>query len=336
MYTFLGDVLEQSIEDYLPKQRGEVLELREHQAEVLYNLKNLRRKGHTIALLYHATGTGKTVTAVEDAKSIGGRTLCIAHTKELVIQAREKFNELWNEANCGIYMGGIKEKEAQIVCGSVQSISQNLSDFNPEDFEYIIVDEAHHVAAETYKDILSYFKPSFTLGITTTPERADGEDVLEIFKNVAHKLDLKTAVEKGISVEIRCIRIKINVDISDVRIRGIKYDAKDLESKLFVPKRSNVIVDTYINYVKNKRTVVFCASVHNAEEIAELFREKGIKAEAVSGSLKQSKRDRILKDYENGDIKVLCACDLLNEGWDSPKTEVLFMARPTIGSISIS
>jgi superfamily II DNA or RNA helicase len=333
MLTFLGDLMEQNISDYLPSQKGSTLELREHQEEAIESLKNLRAAGDTIALLYHATGTGKTVTAVEDAKAIGKRTLFIAHTKELITQANEKFKELWSDVSCGIYMGDIKEKEAHVVCASIQSISQNLKDFNSEDFDYIIIDEAHHGTAASYKDILSYFKPSFTLGLTATPERADGEDLLEIFKNVAHKLDIKTAVEKGILAEIRCIRIKTNIDISDVRIRGIKYDSKDLESKLFVPERNNVIIDTYINYVKDKRTVVFCASVNNAEDIAELFREKGIKAEAVSGAMKQSKREKVLKDYEAGEIKVLCACDLLNEGWDSPKTEVLFMARPTMSKV---
>jgi type I site-specific restriction endonuclease len=191
-------------------------------------------------------------------------------------------------------------------------------------------DECHHGTANTYKKILGHFKPKFTLGLTATPERTDGEDLLELFKNVAHKLDLKTAVEIGELTPIRCIRVKTNVDLSTVRINGIKYYSQDLESKLFVPERNRIIVDTYLQYVKNKKTVVFCASVKHAEEIAELFKENGIKCEAVSGSQKNSERAQILDCYENGDINVLCACDLLNEGWDSPKTEVLFMARPTM------
>src|SRR5690606_11256119 len=129
---------------------------------------------------------------------------------------------------------------------------------------------------------------------------------------------------------VRCIRIKTNVDLSTVRINGIKYYSQDLESKLYVPERNKIIVDTYLNYVKDKKTVVFCASVKHAEMISNLFRENGIASEAVSGSMKNSERKRILNEYENGDINVLCACDLLNEGWDSPGTEVLFMARPTL------
>lgn len=333
IYTFLSDVIEEGKEEYLLKPQGAVLELRDYQEEALNSLDNMRKQGDTIALLYHATGTGKTVTAVEDAKAVGERTLFIAHRKELIEQAKEKFELLWKDIDTGTYMGDIKEKDAYVVCGSVQSIAANIEEFNKDDFKYIIIDEAHHASANTYGKILDYFEPDFTLGLTATPERADGEDILNIFKNVAHKMDLETSIKKGHAAEIRCIRIKTDIDISDVRINGIKYDAKDLESKLFVPERNNIIVDTYLKFVKDKRTVVFCASVNNAEQVAEIFRASGIKAESVSGSMKQSKRAKILKEYEEGNIKVLCACDLLNEGWDSPRTEVLFMARPTMSKV---
>ncbi len=154
--------------------------------------------------------------------------------------------------------------------------------------------------------------------------------MLELFRNVAHKLDLKTAVDMGELTPVRCIRVKTNVDLSTIRINGIKYHSQDLESKLYVPERNRIIIDTYLQYVKNRKTVVFCASVKHAEEISRLFKDNGVACEAVSGTLKNSERARILDEYENGNINVLCACDLLNEGWDSPKTEVLFMARPTM------
>jgi superfamily II DNA or RNA helicase len=166
--------------------------------------------------------------------------------------------------------------------------------------------------------------------VTTGKVNSFAEDLLEIFQNVAHKLDLETAVNIGELVPIRCIRVKTNVDISNVRINGIKYNTQDLESKLFIPERNMLIVDTYLKFVKNKKTVVFCASVKHAKEIAELFKDSGIIAEAVSGSMKNTESNKILKAYEHGGIDVLCACDLLNEGWDSPNTQVLFMARPTM------
>ena len=275
-------------------------------------------------------GTGKTVTAVSDAKNMGKRTLFLGHTKELITQARDTFSNLWEDSNPGMYVAEQKEKDSYVVCGSVQSVSRNLESFNPEEFEYLVIDEAHHGTANTYKKILSYFKPEFTLGLTATPERADGEDLLEIFQNVAHKLDLKKAVEIGELVPIRCIRVKTNVDISNIRINGIKYNTQDLESKLFVPERNNLVIDTYLNFVKNKKTVIFCASVKHSEDIADLLRKNNINAESVSGRMDNTKRKKVLEGYEHGDIDVLCACDLLNEGWDSPNTEVLFMTRPTM------
>lgn len=331
LLTFLGELpMFMDNEDFLPEQKGRTLILKDHQKEALDNLEDMRNKGESIALLYHATGTGKTITAISDAKKVGKKTLFLAHTKELIEQAEKAFGEVWGEVACGTFTGDVKEKDKQVVCATVQSISGNLQEFNKEDFGYIIVDEAHHGSAETYRKILRHFKPEFILGLTATPERSDGEEILSIFKNIAHRLDLKKAVELGELVPIRCIRVKTNVDIRNVRIHGIKYNTQDLESKLFLPERNNIIIDTYLKFVKGKHTVIFCASVDHAEEVANLFKNIGVRAEAVSGRLNSKKRQNILSDYENGEIDVLCACDLLNEGWDSPKTEVLFMARPTM------
>lgn len=326
------------IEDYLPTQRGqafdgEKLELREYQQEALRNLQKMRENKESIALLYQATGTGKTVTAVMDAKSVGGKTLFVAHTMELVNQAYQTFHSIWKEASIGKFADSIKERDAQVVCGCIQSVALNLDLFKEDDFDYIIIDEAHHATADTYQKILAYFKPSFILGLTATPERADDTNILEIFKNTAHRLDIQTAVEIGPLVDVRCIRIHTNIDMTQVRFNSVQYNIRDLDVKICVTERNNLIVNTWLDYVKDKRTVVFCASVKHAEQIAELFKEKGVTAAAVSGSMKTSERNEMLAKFATGELKVLCACDLLNEGWDCPQTEVLFMARPTMSKV---
>lgn len=329
--TFLGkNPLFKDFEVNLPNQLGAAIELRDYQEEAVQNLEAMREEGKTIALLYHATGVGKTITAATDAKRVGGRTLFLVNALKLVTQAKETFAKVWPEASLGEYSGLQKETTQDVIFATVQSISKNLTQFGQNDFNYIIVDECHHAAANTYKKIFTYFHPKFILGLTATPERSDGEDMLALFQNVAHKMDLKTAVEQGILAPIRCIRVKTDIDLSDVRINGIKYNAQDLESRLFIPERNQLIVDTYMKYVKGKKTVIFCASVNHAAEIAKLLKEKGIKAESVSGRDKVEIRNHILNDYETRETDVLCACDLLNEGWDSPHTEVLFMARPTM------
>ena len=314
----------------LPVQMGQTIELRDYQQEATENLQKMREDGKTIALLYNATGVGKTITAATDAKAVGGRILFLVNALKLASQAKETFAKAWPEATLGEYTGSQKDMTQTVIFATVQSISKDLEKFSPTDFDYLIVDECHHAAANTYQKIFTYFHPKFILGLTATPERSDGEDMLELFQNVAHKMDLKTAVERGVLVPIRCIRVKTNIDLTDVRINGIKYNSQDLESKLFIPERNQLIVDTYLKYVNGKKTVIFCASVDHAAEIAKLLRDSGVKAEAVSGRDRVEVREKILKDYETGSTNVLCACDLLNEGCDSPHTTVLFMARPTM------
>ena len=337
--VFLGhDPRFKEIDDYLPAQQGrsldaERLELRDYQQEALDALAAMRQNRETIALLYHATGTGKTITAVMDAKRLGGRVLFAAHTMELVNQAYHTFQQLWPEVTIGKYADSIKEPDSHVVCGSIQSVALNLEQFREDAFEYVIIDEAHHASADTYQKVLAYFKPQFTLGLTATPERADDVNILDIFRNTAHKLDIQTAVEIGALVPVRCIRIHTNIDMTKVRFNSVQYNIRDLDVKICVTERNQLIVDTWLNYVKDKRTVVFCASVRHAEQIAELFRAAGVSAAAVSGGMKTSERNEQLVRFADSEIKVLCACDLLNEGWDCPQTEVLFMARPTMSKV---
>lgn len=270
LITFLGtSPMFKAFEADLPVQMGQTIELRDYQQEATENLQKMREDGKTIALLYNATGVGKTITAATDAKAVGGRILFLVNALKLASQAKETFAKVWPEATLGEYTGSQKDMTQTVIFATVQSISKDLEKFSPTDFDYLIVDECHHAAANTYQKIFTYFHPKFILGLTATPERSDGEDMLELFQNVAHKMDLKTAVERGVLVPIRCIRVKTNIDLTDVRINGIKYNSQDLESKLFIPERNQLIVDTYLKYVNGKKTVIFCASVDHAAEIAK-------------------------------------------------------------------
>ena len=270
LITFLGtSPMFKAFEADLPVQMGQTIELRDYQQEATENLQKMREDGKTIALLYNATGVGKTITAATDAKAVGGRILFLVNALKLASQAKETFAKAWPEATLGEYIGSQKDMTQTVIFATVQSISKDLEKFSPTDFDYLIVDECHHAAANTYQKIFTYFHPKFILGLTATPERSDGEDMLELFQNVAHKMDLKTAVERGVLVPIRCVRVKTNIDLTDVRINGIKYNSQDLESKLFIPERNQLIVDTYLKYVNGKKTVIFCASVDHAAEIAK-------------------------------------------------------------------
>ena len=140
-------------------------------------------------------------------------------------------------------------------------------------------------------------------------------------------------MEIGELVPVRCIRIHTNIDLTKVRFNSVQYNIRDLESKIFVPERNQLIVDTWMEFVRDKRAVIFCASIKHADQIAALLNERGVPALAVSGSMKLAKRNEATQRFAHKKLLVLCACDLLNEGWDCPETEVLFMARPTMSKV---
>ncbi len=322
-----------AFDEFLPKQHGVVLELRPHQEEALEALVRLRVEGNTIALLTHAQGAGKTVTALADARVIAGRTLFVVHTRDLVHQAVEQFRKHWPEATTGLFMDEDHDTESHNLVGTVQSLARHLSRFAPEDFDYLVVDEAHHATADSYQKLLRYFHPKFTLGLTATPDRADGLSALEVFRNAAHRLTLREAVERGELVPIRCVRVRTNVDLSRVRFNQIQYNRRDIEETVMIPSRDQLIVETYRDHVAGRKAVVFCVNVRHAEEMAARFLAEGIAARSVSGRMIPADRKACLEAFARGELRVLCACDLLNEGWDCPDVEVLLMARPTLSKV---
>ena len=197
-----------------------------------------------------------------------------------------------------------------------------------------MIDEAHHAAADTYRRVLEYFQPKFILGLTATAERADGQNLLELFRDCAHRLTLQEAVERGELVPIRCVRVKTNVDLSRVRYNQVQYNSRDIEEAIAIPARDRLIVDTYLQHVPNRKAVAFAVNVRHGEALAEEFHGgSGVAAKSVSGRMPNRQREDILRAFHEGELRVLCACDLLNEGWDCPDIEVLLMGRPTLSRV---
>ena len=322
-----------SFDDFLPRQLGEIVELREHQDDALLALQRMRDEGKTIALLEHATGAGKTVTAIADARRLGWRTLWVVHRRNLVDQTHREFEKLWPEAEAGRFYGGIRELDADNLVAAVPSIAKHLEEFAPTAFDYLVIDEAHHATAETYRRVLGYFRPRFVVGLTATPERADGQNLLELFRDCAHRLTLKEAVERGELVPIRCVRVRTNVDLTKVRFNQVQYNRKDIEETIAIPARDRLIVETYLEHVPGRKAVAFAVNVRHGEDLAALFRSSGVAAQSVSGRMSNQEREQHLQAFREGRLRVLCACDILNEGWDCPDIEVLLMARPTLSKV---
>ena len=244
-------------------------------------LAQLRSEGNTIALVTHARSAGKTVTAIADARRLAKRTLFVAHTQPLVNQAQLEFQKHWPEVETGLFLDERHEVDAFNVAGTVQSVARYLDQFAPDAFGYVIIDEAHHATGETYQKLLRYFRPQFTLGLTATPDRADGTSALEVFQNAAHRLSLRDAIEKGELVPIRCVRVRTNVDLTRVRFNQVQYYRRDIEEAVRVPSRDHLILETYQTHVPGRKAVIFCVNVRHAEDLALLFRQAGLLAQRI-------------------------------------------------------
>jgi superfamily II DNA or RNA helicase len=325
------------------------LELWPHQQEALARLQEIEQsedKDRYEAVIVHPTGSGKTITAATHALNVsqarGCKVLYLSHSRYITLQTLESFWRVFPAAArpC-IYNGVVPFEEAlgehDVFLMTCQYAIKHLNDFTPDAFGYIIIDEAHRIANNTYDSILQHFSPYFVLGLTGTPVRYNGLDVSTLFSDgVADRKETKDLVRAGFIPDIRCLRVRTNVNMQYMHLTAGDYNPWDLQRHVNIPDRNELVVNTYIENIENGRfptdagCLTFGVDITHAQEMAKCFRAKGIKAEAVHGRMPAGRVREILKDYEDGNIQVLTTCLLLAEGWDSPHTEIILMARPTL------
>ena len=323
------------VSDKLLKQK-EKPEPRGAQIEALYELELARQEGINKGMVVGATGIGKTFIAAFDSIEFN-KILFLAHREEILKQANKTFKKIKPDIKTGFFKGEKKENEKDIIFASVQTIRKQKylnKYFNPDTFNYIIVDEFHHAAAESYINVIEYFEPDFLLGLTATPYRMDNKDIYEICNdNVIYEIDMKDAINRDLLVPFKYYGIYDDqVDYDNIDYVNGKYNTKDLEKKLSTHKRANLILKHYKNLAGDK-TLGFCTSIKHAKYMAEKFNENNIKAVCVHSSSKKDKysmkRNQAIKKLENGIIDVIFAVDIFNEGVDVPSLNTVLFLRPT-------
>src|ERR1700759_4681718 len=214
------------------------------QQQALKALKDCREEGGRKGLVVLATGLGKTYLAAFDAKrfceSSGGKVLFLVHNTEILKQSADKFANVWVNATRGLYYGHEKVLDAQIIFASMQTManSQHRMNFATTYFDYVIIDESHRTAANSYQEILSYFTPKFLLGITATPDRLDEQEILPFYENnLVFEMGQRQAIETGYLVPFKYHGLKDNVDYSNIRHNGYRYNVLDLDRLLMIDKR---------------------------------------------------------------------------------------------------
>ena len=320
--------------DEAPSYVTDLYSPRGAQIEALYHLKKTREEGFDKGLVVAATGIGKTYLAAFDSREYQ-RILFVAHREEILKQAEKSFKNVRPLSERGFFMGTQKETDKDIIFASVQSLGKNdsLKLFQPDYFDYIIVDEFHHAVAQNYQNIINYFKPKFLLGLTATPERLDSKDVLAICDyNLVYEAPLKKAINQGWLVPFRYYAIfDETVNYETIDYRNGKYQTTQLEEALSIHKRADLIFSHYKKY-RSTRAMGFCMSKHHAEFMADYFVKHGVSACAVySGDegVHNTAREKALSKLVKGEINVIFSVDMFNEGLDIASLDMVMMLRPT-------
>ena len=201
---------------------------------------------------------------------------------------------------------------------------------------YLTRAEAHHAVAPVLKRVIQYFDTEFTIGLTATDQRPDKKKLESVFGSYTTSLSLKDAMEKGIVAKANVYRIETNIDLSQVRFNGKDYVNADLEKRIRVTSRNELIVDVLSEYFTEgeageRRGIIFCVNVTHANEMARLLNRAGILAESYTGQTKNAAK--VMAEFKNKKIRFLCACNMISEGWDYTELGILVMARPTLSKV---
>ena len=328
------------------------VEPRIHQVKMLEDLTFERETlGHHRNLIVAATGTGKTVLAALDylglQKQLGvrPRILFIAHRKEILNQAISTYRAVLKDKDFGeTYVGGSIPGHWKQVFASVQSItSRDIKTFDKNAFDIVVIDEFHHATADTYRQIIDHLEPQELLGLTATPERAEGVRVQDEFFDgrVASELRLWDAMEQGLLTPFQYFGIgegKEVVNYSTVDWSGGKYQTKALSNILTGNEiRDRLVVreiERHVSHPGEMKALVFCVDQDHAEYIARMLKEKsGLETRCVTAKTDSSDREKAVQDLRDGKVQVLTSVDVFNEGVDIPEVDTVIMLRPTESSV---
>jgi DNA repair protein RadD len=308
------------------------VKLRERQVQFVERcVSALKERGNTLGVA--PTGAGKTVMLSAVARDMGGRSLIVQHRDELVAQNERTFRAVAPDAITGIVNASEKDWNGEAVFGMIQTIIRNLGHMPA--FDNIIIDEAHHTAADSYLRTVDHAKKlndkTRVFGVTATPTRGDSRALLTVFDNCADQIFLGELIKAGHLVRPRTFVVDMGVGANLMAVKKTAADY-DMEQVAKIMDRSVIndrVVEEWRKVASTRQTVVFCSTVAHAQHVAESFRAGGIAAATVWGEMPTGDRRETLAAYDSGEIQVVTNAMVLTEGWDHQPTSCVVLLRPS-------
>ncbi len=315
--------------------------LRDYQLECLKTIKDRYQAGVRRQLICLPTGSGKTVIFAKFPRyfRMQKQMLVLAHRKELLDQAYDKIKDTNPGLNVAVEQADRSaDPDCDVVIASVPTLgrrgSNRIQRLDPDRFFLVVVDEAHHATAATYRRVLDYFgvlapeSPKLLVGFTATPKRGDGQGLNAVFQEIAFSRSLPEMIPKWLA-PVAGYRVETDVDLSRVRTRMGDFVTSRLSQAVNTTPRNDLVVDVFRSNLKDRKTLCFCVDVAHTNSVAKAFQEAGIPAAAVTGDMDPAKREKALEDFHTGRIQVLANCMVLTEGYDEPSITGIILARPT-------
>ena len=304
------------------------MQLRDYQNLAISNVRKSYKARHRAVLLTLPTGAGKTVIfsqITKLAKLKGAKVLILVHRKELIDQAGDKLTKA--NVKYGIIASGHKETKNNVQVASVQTLINRLK--NPDQFDLIIIDEAHHAVASSWRKIFNFYKKALKLGVTATPMRMTGAGLGEIFDNLIVGSTIPELVEKKYLADHEVYAPPNKLNLNKIRtIRG-DFSKKEVEDEL---EKVDIVGDAVENYRKlgkNKPAIAFCISVKHGQYVTNKFKQAGYSAELITGSMKSDDRKTLVDNFKNGKVQILVSIDVVSEGFDVEGCFCAILLRPT-------
>ncbi|MFE8696126.1 DUF3427 domain-containing protein [Cytobacillus sp. FJAT-53684] len=306
------------------------------QQAALQEIEAVRAAGKDKGLIISATGTGKTYLSAFDVRRFGPkRMLFIVHREQILNKAKSDFKRILGgvDEDFGILSGTNKQANAKYLFATIQTISkeETLRQFDPQEFDYVLIDEVHKAGAASYRKVIDYFKPQFFMGMTATPERTDDFNIYELFDyNIAYEIRLQEALEEDMLSPFHYF------GVTDLDINGENVDDATILTKLVNEERVNHIIDK-VNYYgfsgEKVKGLIFCSRKTEAKELSRALSEKGLRTVALTGDDSQEERSYRVNQLENGQLDYILTVDIFNEGIDIPCINQVVMLRQTQSSI---
>ena len=305
------------------------MNLREYQTTALKQIKSSFKAGYKAPLLVLPTGAGKTIVFSELSKYLidqGKKVLILVHRRELVTQACSKLDEI--NTKYGVIAPSYKSTKDPLQVASVYTLSRRMHKLNYTP-DYIIFDEAHHVAAKTWIEVVNKYKKAIRIGVTATPIRLDNKPLGAYFDVLIKGPEVKDLVEQGYLCSHKVYASPSQLDFSKLKLKRNDYLKKDISKIMKDPVIVGNAIQHYKKYLLNKPTVVFCVDIPHAQTIFERFLQESIKVALLTGDTPQTERDQILNNLRDHIIHVVVSIDVISEGTDLPCVEGAILLRPT-------